>query len=217
MPEDIEIIKKEHEESYRNSIIELIKNNTNVLVYDDIKSLLVTPPLDSMDTIKSKFLDIAKKNNMILNIEKLNHLLNKYRENLVKCCDDIYELRFNSLSNIVIDFKFSDKNNVIKINKKDFNIINKNIKNIIKKYFTDCFDKYISCNINSIFDDKIDDLLFDKFFDAISRFFKNNFQKQFFDSFDIKILVKDTILINATKENGDRYQFILNNSRVFDE
>ena len=79
MPEDIEIIKKEHEESYRNSIIELIKNNTNVLVYDDIKSLLVTPPLDSMDTIKSKFLDIAKKNNMILNIEKLNHLLNKYR------------------------------------------------------------------------------------------------------------------------------------------
>ena len=58
---DIEKIKTEHVENYKKALIETINNNTNALFDEDIASLLKTPPLDSMDVIKSKFLDLAKK------------------------------------------------------------------------------------------------------------------------------------------------------------
>ena len=64
MQEEKEKIKLQHIESYKKAIIETIKNNTNSLIDDDIMSLIKKPPLDSMDQIKSKFLDLAKKNNV---------------------------------------------------------------------------------------------------------------------------------------------------------
>ena len=66
MNETIEELKKNHIKNYKNALIENVKNNTNVLVDEDIMSLLKKPPLDSMDVIKSKFLDLAKKNKIIL-------------------------------------------------------------------------------------------------------------------------------------------------------
>ena len=60
MQEEKEKIKLQHIESYKKAIIETIKNNTNSLIDDDIMSLIKKPPLDSMDQIKSKFLDLAK-------------------------------------------------------------------------------------------------------------------------------------------------------------
>ena len=47
-------ILEQHITSYKNAIIEIIKNNTNSLVDDDIMSLIRKPPLDSMDLIQSK-------------------------------------------------------------------------------------------------------------------------------------------------------------------
>ena len=35
------------------------------------------------------------------------------------------------------------------------------------------------------------------------------------DNIDFKMLVKDTTLVNGTKEHGERYLFTLNNSRIF--
>ena len=68
MDSEINKMKLEHERGYKNTILDIIKNNTNVLVNEDIKTLLSTPPLDSMDTIKSKFLELSKKNKTILNM-----------------------------------------------------------------------------------------------------------------------------------------------------
>ena len=53
--EELKKIKIQHIDNYKKAILENIKNNTNVLVDEDIKSLLKTPPLDSMDLIKAKF------------------------------------------------------------------------------------------------------------------------------------------------------------------
>ena len=84
MNETIEELKLNHFKNYRNALIENVRNNTNVLVDEDIMSLLKKPPLDSMDLIKSKFLDLAKKSKVILNTENLNSILDKYREDMVK-------------------------------------------------------------------------------------------------------------------------------------
>ena len=61
MQDNIEQLKIQHFNTYKSAIIETIKNNTHVLTNDDLMSLLKKPPLDSMDSIKSKFLSLAKK------------------------------------------------------------------------------------------------------------------------------------------------------------
>ena len=79
MNDSLKQLKRQHIDNYKNAIIDIITNNTNVLVDEDIMSLLRKPPLDSMDLIKSKFLDLAKKNSTILNTEELSNLLDNYR------------------------------------------------------------------------------------------------------------------------------------------
>ena len=61
MNETLEKFKLQHQNNYKKALLENIKNNTTVLFNDDISSLLKKPPLDSMDLLKKKFLDIAKK------------------------------------------------------------------------------------------------------------------------------------------------------------
>ena len=217
MDSEINKMKLEHERGYKNAILDIIKNNTNVLVNEDIKTLLSTPPLDSMDTIKSKFLELSKKNKTILNTEKLNNMISKYRNSLLKCSKEIYDLRINVLNNKVENIDLEKKGSIIKINKKDFNDLNKKIKNILKESLKDSYDDIIDKQIKTIFDDKIDEEIYDKFYNDISKYIKTTYQKQLFESLEIKILVKDTTLINATKEQGERYLYILNNSRIFND
>lgn len=217
MNDDINKMILEHEKGYRNAVLEIIKNNTDVLVNEDIKSLLNTPPLDSMDTIKCKFLELAKKNKIVLNTDKLNNMISKYRKSLLKSCKDIYSLRIDVLNNIVTKYDLSKKNSVIKINKKDFIELNKKIRKILKNYLKDGYDNVIDKQIKTIFDDDIDKDIYEKYVCDISKFINNTFQKQLFESFEIKVLVKDTTLINATKEQGERYIYILSNSRIFND
>jgi len=118
--ETIKKLKEQHIENYRNAILENIKNNTNVLVDEDIMSLIRKPPLDSMDLIKSKFLYLAKKNKIILNTDELDKILDDYRNDVSKCFFKIKDIRLQELSDRVIETKFEKVNDVIKINKKDF-------------------------------------------------------------------------------------------------
>ena len=74
MSDEIEKFRKQHEDSYQMAILDNIRNNTDVLVNQDIMSLLKKPPLDSMDLLRTKFLDLAKKNHVIIDIDKLGDL-----------------------------------------------------------------------------------------------------------------------------------------------
>lgn len=215
MDSELDKMKKEHENSYKKAILNIIDNNTKSLVNDDIKMLLNKPPLDSMDTIKLKILELAKKNKIIINTENLNNLIIKYRKNLIKVCNRIMDTRISSLNKKVNNFKFIKENDVIKINRKDFVDINKQIKRELKVSIHDCFDKYILSDIKIIFDKNIDKNLCENVINEFSKYFLKTYSKQLFENIDIKILVKDTTLINSTKEQGERYLFIIRNSRIF--
>lgn len=218
MNEDtIKEIKNLHIINYKNSIIESIKNNSNVLVDNDIKSLLKKPPLDSMDLIKSKFLDVAKKCDTILNIDKLSKMLDKYRVDIIKCCDDIKKTRIDTLISKVDNYVLLKENDVIKINKKDFNDINKKIKKILKESLSKSLEKNIENNIKNIFKDMVDDSILSKFKTDVLKYIKGSYQKQLIENFDIKVLVKDTTLINVVREQSDRYLFTLRNSRILND
>ena len=48
------------------------------------------------------------------------------------------------------------------------------------------------------------------------KYLKNNYLKQLLENVDIKVLVKDAMLMNNVREQGERYLFTLANSRLFD-
>ena len=211
-----EELREQHIESYKNTIIEIIKNNTNSLVDDDIMSLIRKPPLDSMDLIQSKFLTLAKKNKIVLNNDQMNKIINNYRKNILILSEQIKDIRKKELIKKVDSIKLKD-NEIIKINKKDFTSINKDIKKIVKEKINNSIEKEILSSIDLVFTKDIDPRIEEKFTNDITKYLKKNYIHQLLENIDIKILVKDTTLINITKEQAERYIFTLNNSRLLNE
>ena len=211
---DLDRFIKQHKDNYKIALIDIIKNNTDVLVDQDIASLLKKPPLDSMDLIKMKFIDLAKKNNIILNTSELSELLDNYREALLKCCIELKNIRNNELCSIVEKKELIKKNDIIKVNKKDFISINKEINAIIKNKIEDSFNKYILKDISIVFSSDNSDEINNSIINDITVYINGFYLKQLLENINNKMLVKDTILINSIAEHGDRYKFTLNNSRL---
>ena len=216
MNDSLKQLKRQHIDNYKNAIIDIITNNTNVLVDEDIMSLLRKPPLDSMDLIKSKFLDLAKKNSTILNTEELSNLLDNYRDKLMKEMASIKAIRIKELTKSIDSIKYED-NDVFKLNKKDFVKVDKDIKKILKDQLNNSFDKYILKNINKVFSNDIDSSVKNNIVSNITKYINGPYQRQLLENFDIKVLVKDTTLINNIKEHNERYLFTINNSRILND
>ena len=105
---------------------------------------------------------------------------------------------------------YTDANkNIIKINKK--------IKKLLKEKLIDGSRVYIIDKIDKVFKDDVDSEVKTKIIEDISKFIDGRYQKQIMESVDIKILVKDTTLMNGTKEQGERYLFTLDHSRLLNE
>ena len=215
MVDALEEIKKQHLDNYKQSIIEIIHNNTDVLVNEDIMSLLRKPPLDSMDSIKSKFLDLAKKNKIVLDTLKLDELLDGYRKDVIKCCDKIKKTRVDTLVKAISEITLLKDTDIIKINKKEFNDINKNLKKIMKEQLQESVEKKFVKDISSVFFNEVDENIKKKISDEVIKFVKGSYQRQLLENIDFKTLVKDTTLANSVKEHGERHLFTLANSRIF--
>lgn len=212
MDNQIEQIKQQHFNTYKSAIIQTIKNNTNVLTDEDITSLLKKPPLDSMDLIKSRFITLAKKNKIILNSDGLNSNIDEYRENLLKCTKKIKKVRTEKLVS-KIEF-YTDSESIIKLMKKDFNDVNKSIKKIFKDSLEDSSKKFMN-KIDRVFLHDVDASIKEKIVNDIDKYINGAYQRQMIENVDIKILIKDTTLINLVKEQTERHLFTLSNSRLF--
>ena len=215
--EDVKQFMKQHIDNYRSAIIDIIHNNTSVLVDEDITSLLKTPPLDSMDTLKTKLLSFAKSNKIVFNTESLNKILESYRKDIIKCCPKIKKTREEPLKEIVSKTVFNKKNTIIHINKKDFIIINRDIRRLVKAQLKDSYENKILNKIDSIFSKDIDIKVKDNIIEDLDKYIKKVYNKQLLENMDIKILVKDTTLMNNVKEQSERYLFTLKNSRLLNE
>ncbi len=205
MNDDTTKLKQQHFNSYKRSVKDIIENNSYLLVKEDLSSLIKKPPLDSMDIIKNKFLNIAKKNKLKVNSEILEDILNKYRNNILNDLDNIIDDRTKYYQKIVDKYKIDDS---IKILKKDINIYNKEVKKKIKNILIKAI-KIIDIN-------KIIDNLEDKDIKEINKYLNDTYIKDILENVDIKILVKDATMINSIKEATDTYLFTLSNSRLFD-
>lgn len=215
MTDTLEKLKEQHFENYKNAISEIVKNNSMALFDEDIMTLLKKPPLDSMDLIKIKFLDLAKKNSVVLKTLELDNIIESYRSDVVLICDSLRDYRIKKLLQKLNNDEAGNYEDVIKYNKKDFNEINKTNKKNLKEKMTSSFHKKIVNNVNYIFTEDVDSEIKNKIISEVINFINKNYFKQIIDSVDFKVLVKDTILINLIKEQGERYIFTLKNSHIF--
>lgn len=219
MVEEVEKIKQEHLNNYKEAAKEIVRNNNKSLFIDDINQLLQKPPLDSMDLIKSKLLSLTKKYHVILDTEKTEKMLEKYRKNLKKGFHPIGTIREEALINVVDEFIPVKKLDTIKITKKTLNEINKQIKKESKIVIENSVENDILKQVHKCFlsNNEISDDIKNKIKDEFSKYMTKKYPKQLLENIELKIFVKDTTLINGIKEQGDRYLFTNNNSYIFKE
>ena len=216
MNDDLKYLKKQHILNYKNNALQIILNNNNSLFDEDIMSLFKKPPLESMDLIKNKLISITKKYNIIINTDNYNDIDSKYRERLSELCNKIKKVRLESYNDIVNSFNFDNNNNeVIKLLKKDTIVLDKEIRKEFKTGIIEAIDNSFLEKFDKLFVEEPDDKIMDDIIDKFEKFI-NKYLKQLLENIDIKILVKDTILINSIKEEGDKYLYTLNNSHLFD-
>ena len=208
--EDIEKLKDEHFNTYKNAVIANIENNSTILVKEDLYSLINKPPLDSMDLLKNKIIDLAKKNKIVIDNNDLDKILDNYRKKVIKEFDNFIKTRTTFYTDLVSSIKRENDSTTIKILKKDLSNYNKKMKKDIKKIIEDNTNSLILKKSINIF--KVDDSNINS---DLNKFINKTYIKQFLENVDIKILVKDATLINTIKEQTERYQFTLSNSHLF--
>ncbi|MBP3799875.1 MAG: hypothetical protein ILA19_02720 [Bacilli bacterium] len=213
---DLQELQKQHYNNYVEAVKETVRANTLSLLENDINPLFKTPPLDSMDQIKNKFLMTAKKEKIIIETEQLNKILEDFRKNIVKNLEKIINVRDKAIIDGFDNYISEGKN--IKLTKTELNNISKKVKKIIKEELDLCVNNYVLKKADNTFKETNEEYVV-KVKKELEKFFNNKgiYQKQLLESIDFKLLVKDTILINGIKEQTERYLFTLNNSRIFNE
>ena len=213
--DELEDLKKQHLSNYKKAIKEIITNNTFGLFDDDIMSLFRIPPLDSMDLIKSKFISVAKREKLVINTGNLNEIVSCYRNKICKEISQYKSMRIDYLCTKIDDFIPIKDYDVFKLMKKDLNVIDKKIKSQLKVIVNSFLDNEIINKMEIVFNDKIDNSVIEKIKKDCSKYLKKDYIKQLFENIDVKIIVKNTTLINGVKEQGERYIFTNEHSRLF--
>lgn len=217
MTDTLENFKKQHLSNYKNAVIDLVKNNTDALIDNDIISLIKSPPLDSMDVIKSKLLSLAKKEKVILDSSKMNFILNNFRDLVITDFQGLKKIRNDYLVKKIEEFEPVRETEIIKIMKKDLDSINKEIKKTVKMSLNNNINNKLLIEIADIYDDQIDEKVKESIMKLFSKYMKTTYIKQLNENISIKILVKDRTLLSLVAEQGERYLFTKANSHIFDE
>lgn len=212
----IEDFKRQHLETYKKAVIEIIKNNTSSLIEEDIFSLIKKPPLDSMDQIKSKLLEVAKKQKIILDANGLEQFINQFRSSLQKQFINLEEIRKSSLISKVESFDPKRETETISITTKDLTKVDQNLKKEIKNQIKEVISS-LETHLDSIYKTGI--LLEDKknINTQFLKYMRGVYQKNLLDHISMKILIKDRTLASGVSEQGERYLFTKMNSHLFDE
>lgn len=206
-----EDILKQHKQILMTAGLELATNNTNSLIEDDIINGVIEVPLEAMDTVKQRVLNIAKHNNLILNSDKFNEVLISYKEEIKKKLRNIFKKRIKLIEDNYSKFDDDKPMDLVKNLKKELVKFNKEAKKEEKQVLTSLVKEKIISNLDLIVKD--DNTTFKK--DA-TKFLQTTYVKQILETVDMKILVKDTILLNSLKEQIERFVFTMENSHLFD-
>ena len=205
-----EDILKQHKQILMTAGLELATNNTNSLIEDDIINGVIEVPLEAMDTVKQRVLNIAKHNNLILNSDKFNEVLTSYKGDLKKEFRNIFKRRIDIIKDNYSKMDDDKPLELVKNLKKELVKFNKDAKKEEKQVLSLVKEKLVS-NLDLIVKDSNPNFKKDA-----TKFLQTTYVKQILETVDMKILVKDTILLNSLKEQIERFVFTKENSHLFD-
>ena len=166
-----------------------------------------------MDLMKQRFFSIAKTENLILNTENLNEQLLAYRTFLAEKMDIIKQQRNTILTQALEKCSYNQPDQIIKELKKELVKLDKNIKKQIKQWLMEANKTYFLDAMSTLIND---DKLTSSFTKEITKYLQTFYIKQVIEMIDMKLLVKDTTLLNAFKEQIERFIFTTENSHLFD-
>ena len=189
-----EDIYAQHKEILMTAGVELATNNTNSLIEDDIINGVIDVPLEAMDTVKQRLLNIAKHNGLVLDSNKFNEILSDYKNSLKKEFKNVYKKRIK-----IIEESYSKMNDdkpldLVKDLKKELVKFNKETKKQCKEIILNLVKEKLISNLDLIVNES--NANFKK---EVMKFLQNVYIKQILETIDMKILVKDTILLNSLK------------------
>ena len=206
-----EDILKQHKQILMTAGLELATNNTNSLIEDDIINGVIEVPLEAMDTVKQRVLNIAKNNSLVLDSDKFNEVLISYKDDLKKEFRNIFKRRIDIIKDNYSNMNDDKPLELVKNLKKELVKFNKETKKEEKQVLMKLGKINLVNNLDLIV--KNDNATFKK--DA-TKFLQTTYVKQILETVDMKILVKDTILLNSLKEQIERFVFTMENSHLFD-
>ncbi len=204
---------EQHQQLYINAFRELIDNNTMALINDDIMPLLMEPPLETMDMVKQRFFSIAKNYNCVLNTEQLNKYLHLYRQFLQTNINTLKKQRNETLIHAVKSFDYTKPTQIVRDLKKELLKLDKQMKKKMKEWLVSANQEYLLDHLDQLI---TDDTVISSFSKDITKYLQTTYLKQFLETFDIKVLIKDTTLLNSLKEQVERFIFTTKNSHLFD-
>lgn len=214
--EMLEEFKKQHLQTYKKAVEEIIKNNTKALIEEDIYSLIKKPPLDSMDAVKNKLISLAKKEKIILNTDELNALIEEFRGELKTNLDPLKNIRESKLIEKVRSFEPERETELITILNKDLMPINKELKKQFKQEFKESISSKLETNIQNVYNGEAKEEQKQKIETSFIKYMNGMYQKQLLSEMEMKTMIKDRTLISMVNEQGERYLFTKNNSHIFD-
>ncbi len=206
-------VLQQHREIYLGAIKELIDNNTKALMEDDLLPLFKTPPLEAMDTIKQKLLSLAKTYQIVLNTATFDSVLSDYRKKLVDEVKLLQEKRIAVLTSKIDQFDALDPEQIVKTLKKELVKLDKEIKKDSKEFLIKINEDVLLLQMDCLFQDFAN---IEKVKKEFSKYLQGNYIKQIIETIDMKLLVKDTTLLNVLKEQVERFVFTTKNSHLFD-
>ncbi len=206
-----EDIYAQHKEILMTAGVELATNNTNSLIEDDIINGVIDVPLEAMDTVKQRLLNIAKHNGLVLDSNKFNEILSDYKNSLKKEFRSVYKKRIKIIEDSYSKMNDDKPLDLVKDLKKELVKFNKETKKQCKEIILNLVKEKLISNLDLIVNES--NANFKK---EVMKFLQNVYVKQILETIDMKILVKDTILLNSLKEQLERFVFTKENSHLFD-
>ena len=206
-----EDILKQHKQILMTAGLELATNNTNSLIEDDIINGVIEVPLEAMDTVKQRVLNIAKNNSLVLDSDKFSEVLTSYKDELKEEFRNIFKKRIKLIEDNYSKINDDKPMELVKNLKKELVKFNKDVKKEEKQLLTKLVKEKLVSNLDSIVKD--DNTTFKK---EATKFLQTTYVKQILEIIDMKILVKDIILLNSLKEQIERFVFTKENSHLFD-
>lgn len=219
MKENLEKIEEQHLNNYRAALLDTIEDNTDVLIQEDFISLFKEPPLASMDLLKSRILNYAKEQLIILSTEQLDSIVQSFRGQMLSELPDIGLARKRFLQE-QIETMLQEKEIFTREELVD-------LLNGTKKQVESLFHTRLESHIQEglvpqlpllVETSKNQDINHnDLFLQSASEFVTYRYSSSMEEIVEKKIALKDQTLLNRILEHQERYLFTKENSRLFQE